>query len=78
MKNKIIKRISFCLIGIISILLLGGCSKTKGNKNESVNKNDILVIATANDIGDLNAHGYSPMYGQNFLYDGLTTFEKSK
>ena len=78
MKNKIIKRISFCLIGIRSILLLGGCSKTKGNKNESVNKNDILVIATANDIGDLNAHGYSPMYGQNFLYDGLTTFENGE
>lgn len=75
MKNKIIKKISFCLIGIMSILLLIGCSKTKGVENESVNKNDILVIATANDIGDLNAHGYCPMYGQNFLYDGLTTFE---
>ena len=72
MKNKIIKKISFCLIGIMSILLLIGCSKTKGVENESVNKNDILVIATANDIGDLNAHGYCPMYGQNFLYDGLT------
>lgn len=38
----------------------------------------MLVIATANDIGDLNAHGYSPMYGQNFLYEGLTTFEEGE
>lgn len=55
-----------------------GCNKAKSTENESTNKNDRLVIATANDIGDLNAHGYCPMYGQNFLYDGLTTFEEGE
>ncbi|MEG0855380.1 MAG: nickel ABC transporter substrate-binding protein [Terrisporobacter sp.] len=74
MKKRIIKKVSLFLSGILLISALTGCSSTNDEKSKD-KKDDLLVIATANDIGDLNAHGYSPMYGQNFLYDGLTSFE---
>lgn len=70
MEKGIIKKLSVVLMALLISGSILGCSSTK---EES--KSDTLVIATANDIGDLNAHGYCPMYGQNFLYDGLTTFE---
>lgn len=41
-------------------------------------KNSRMVIATANDIGDLNAQGYGPMYAQDFVYEGLTSFENGE
>lgn len=74
MKIKSIKR--FILGGVICLVTsLFGCNKTDSISTNEKQENDILVIATANDIGDLNAHGYSPMYGQNLLYERLTTFE---
>lgn len=76
MNKKFRKKIGVFLTGVLLISSLTACSTTKeDDKNQAGSKNDMLVIATANDIGDLNAHGYSPMYGQNFLYEGLTTFE---
>ncbi|CEQ29989.1 heme-binding protein A [[Clostridium] sordellii] len=67
----------FLTVSLITASMIGCSSSNIGGDKEG-KKNDMLVIATANDIGDLNAHGYSPMYGQNFLYEGLTTFEEGE
>lgn len=67
----------FLTVSLITASMIGCSSSNVGGDKEG-KKNDMLVIATANDIGDLNAHGYSPMYGQNFLYEGLTTFEEGE
>lgn len=67
----------FLTVSLITASMIGCSSSNIGGDKEG-KKNDMLVIATSNDIGDLNAHGYSPMYGQNFLYEGLTTFEEGE
>lgn len=54
-------------------------TETFAEKAQEDAKNDILVLAYPKDLGDMNPHTMkSPMYAQDWVYDGLTALVNGK